>query len=181
MRTQIPITWRFCGEQHTTDQRRDSSTTPCSFYRGLADAGDSGTVQATSNCCNQRLNCILTLRLIKVVPNLYLQLFTMFVPLGDGSFPVYTLWCHARQRHCIAYCVQKGSRPHAQFIDVYTSADASIHVCTSISTNDRMWSVSRGQGRKPRGDSGGQSPQLLGWGIHPTIPEVSGEVVVTVG
>ena len=35
------------------------------------------------------------------------------------------------------------------------------------------------------GGSGGPSPQLLGWGYSylylPTIPEVSGDVVVTVG
>jgi MULE transposase domain len=62
------------------------------FYRGTVDAGAGGT--AVIFATNKQLELLQSATEIyfdatfKVVPNIYYQLFTIFVTFADGSFPV---------------------------------------------------------------------------------------------
>ena len=65
----------------------------CEFYRGVASAGDDGS--AVIFASDRQIELLQSAKQIyfdatfKVVPSIYYQLFTIFVPVADVSFPVF--------------------------------------------------------------------------------------------
>ena len=74
------------------------------FYRGLADAGGDGSALVFAS--NAQLELLQSATQIyfdatfKVVPTIYYQLFTVFVPFADSAFP---LRCHVAQNQRTVY------------------------------------------------------------------------------
>lgn len=62
------------------------------FYRGLAEAGENGSALVfASDAQLELLRCATQIYFdatFKVVPTIYYQLFTLFVPFADSAFPV---------------------------------------------------------------------------------------------
>jgi len=97
------------------------------FYRGVADAGDNGSALIFATNAQLELMSSATQlyfdATFKVVPTIYYQLFTLFVPFADFAFPVCYALMSRKTTELYVKVFQKLQQLVPQFAPTYAMAD----------------------------------------------------------